>query len=244
MRTLVVTPTYEEAQNIEEFLRRARAAVPDADVLVVDDNSPDGTGCIAERVAAELGNIDILHRPSKQGLGEAYRAGFGLGLARGYERLVQIDADLSHDPAVIPLLLGGLDDGAQMAVGSRYTTGGQIPHWPWFRRVLSRVGNRYAGFVLGLKIRDATSGFRAYNAATLRDIDYEHSRAKGYGFQIETAYRAARARQRAVEVPIVFTDRIRGYSKMTWGIFAEELLLVTWWGLRDRVLRLRPRDRV
>jgi dolichol-phosphate mannosyltransferase len=237
MRTLVVTPTYEEAENVEEFLRRLRAAVPDADVLVVDDNSPDGTGKIAERMASELGQIDVLHRPSKDGLGEAYRAGFRVGLDRGYERLVQIDADLSHDPAVIPAMLQALDDGADIAIGSRYTAGGLIPHWPWFRRALSRSGNRYAGIVLGLKIRDATSGFRAYQADALRRIDYEHSRAKGYGFQIETAYRAARARGKAVEVPIVFTDRVRGYSKMTWGIFAEELLLVTWWGFRDRVLR-------
>jgi dolichol-phosphate mannosyltransferase len=237
MRTLVVTPTYQEAENIEESLRRLRAAVPDADILVVDDNSPDGTGKIAERMASELGQIDVLHRPSKEGLGEAYRAGFGVGLARGYERLVQIDADLSHDAAVIPTMLKALDDGADIAVGSRYTSGGQIPHWPWFRRALSRAGNRYAGIVLGLKIRDATSGFRGYSADALKQIDYEHSRAKGYGFQIETAYRAARAKRKVVEVPIVFTDRVRGYSKMTWGIFAEELLLVTWWGFRDRVLR-------
>jgi dolichol-phosphate mannosyltransferase len=241
MRTLVVTPTYEEAENVEEFLRRLRTAVPDADVLVVDDNSPDGTGDIAERVGAELGHIEVLHRPSKQGLGEAYRAGFQVGMDRGYERIVQIDADLSHDPAVIPDLLAAVDGGADVAIGSRYVEGGLIPHWPWFRRALSRYGNRYAGVVLGLKMRDATSGYRAYRSVALERIDYLGSRAKGYGFQIETAYRVARAGGVVAEVPIVFTDRVRGYSKMTWGIFAEELLLVTWWGLRDRVLRRRSR---
>jgi dolichol-phosphate mannosyltransferase len=245
MRTLIVTPTYQEAENVEEFLRRVRTAVPNADILVVDDNSPDGTGELAERVAGELGNIEVLHRPSKQGLGEAYRAGFAVGLERGYDQLVQIDADLSHDPAVIPALLDALDAGADMAIGSRYVDEGQIPHWPWFRRALSRYGNRYASFVLGLRIRDATSGFRAYRASSLRDIDYAHSRAKGYGFQVETAYRLFQEGEAVQEVPIVFTDRVRGHSKVTWGIFAEELVLVTWWGLRDRVFRRREgRDRV
>jgi dolichol-phosphate mannosyltransferase len=241
MRTLIVTPTYQEADNVEDFLRRVRTAVPDADVLVVDDNSPDGTGSIAERVAAELGQINILHRPTKQGLGEAYRAGFGFGMEHGYDRLIQIDADLSHDPTSIPALLQAVADGADVAVGSRYVEGGSIPHWPWFRRALSRYGNRYAGFVLGLKTSDATSGYRAYRASALQSIDYARLRAKGYGFQIEAAYRVAREGGRVEEVPIVFTDRVRGHSKMTWGIFAEELFLVTWWGLRDRILRRGPR---
>jgi dolichol-phosphate mannosyltransferase len=237
MRTLIVTPTYQEADNIEEFLRRVRVAVPDADVLVVDDNSPDGTGAIAERVADELDKIEVLHRPMKAGLGEAYRAGFGWGVDRGYERLVQIDADLSHDPDVIPELLGAVENGADVSIGSRYVPGGSIPHWPWYRRALSRYGNRYAGFVLGLKVRDATSGYRAYRADCLQRIDFLQSRAKGYGFQMETAYRVWRNGGTVVEVPIIFTDRVRGASKMTWGIFSEELLLVTWWGVRDRILR-------
>jgi len=237
MRTLIVTPTYQEADNIEEFLRRVRVAVPDADVLVVDDNSPDGTGAIAERVADELDKIEVLHRPMKAGLGEAYRAGFGWGVDRGYERLVQIDADLSHDPDVIPELLGAVENGADVSIGSRYVPGGSIPHWPWYRRALSRYGNRYAGFVLGLKVRDATSGYRAYRADCLQRIDFLQSRAKGYGFQMETAYRVWRNGGTVVEVPITFTDRVRGASKMTWGIFSEELLLVTWWGVRDRILR-------
>lgn len=241
MRTMVVTPTYQEAENIEEFLRRARVAVPDAQILVVDDNSPDGTGALAERVAGELGNIEVLHRPAKLGLGEAYRAGFAVGLDRGYDCLVQIDADLSHDPAVIPTLLEAVIGGADMGIGSRYVPGGTIPHWPWFRRALSRYGNRYAGLVLGLKVSDATSGYRAYRATVLEMIDYAASRSKGYGFQIETAYRVWRQGGTIAEVPIVFTDRARGHSKMTWGIFAEELLFVTWWGVRDRVVRRRRR---
>jgi dolichol-phosphate mannosyltransferase len=243
VRTLVITPTYVEAENIEEFLRRARAAVPDADILVVDDNSPDGTADIAEKVAAELAGIDVLRRPSKKGLGSAYRAGFAIGLEKGYDVLVQIDADLSHDPSVLPRLLGEVEGGADLAIGSRYVPGGEIPHWPWFRRALSRYGNQYAGFVLGTGVEDATSGYRAYRADTLKAIDYSTTRAKGYGFQMETAYRVHTWGGRIVETPIVFTDRVRGYSKMTWGIFAEELLLVTWWGLRDRIRRLWRRLR-
>lgn len=243
MRTLVITPTYVEAENIDEFLRRTRAALPSADILVVDDNSPDGTADIAEAAAAELGGIDVLRRPVKQGLGSAYRAGFAIGLEKGYEALVQIDADLSHDPAVLPDLLRALESGADLAIGSRYVSGGEIPHWPWFRRALSRYGNLYAAFVLGTGVKDATSGYRAYRADTLKSIDYATTRSKGYGFQIETEYRVHSWGGRITEVPIVFTDRVRGYSKMSWFIFAEELLLVTWWGMRDRARRLWRRRR-
>jgi len=237
LRTLIVVPTYLEADNIEEMLRLVRASAPDQDILVVDDSSPDGTAARAEAVAEELGQIELLHRPVKEGLGEAYRAGFAIGIDRGYDCLMQIDADLSHDPAVIPQLLAAIDDGADLVIGSRYVPGGSIPHWPWFRRMISRWGNRYAGIVLGLKVRDATSGYRAHRVEALRAIGFEETRSKGYGFQIETAYRVWRAGGRIEEVPIAFTDRVRGSSKMTWGIFAEELLLVTWWGFRDRVLR-------
>lgn len=243
MRTLVITPTYVEAGNIDEFLRRTRTALPSADILVVDDNSPDGTADIAEAAAAELGSIDVLRRPVKQGLGSAYRSGFAIGLEKGYEALVQIDADLSHDPAVLPELLGALESGADLAIGSRYVPGGEIPHWPWFRRALSRYGNLYAAFVLGTGVKDATSGYRAYRADTLKAIDYATTRSKGYGFQIETEYRVHSWGGRITEVPIVFTDRVRGYSKMSWFIFAEELLLVTWWGMRDRARRLWRRLR-
>ncbi len=243
MRTLVITPTYVEAENIAEFLKRARAAVPDADILVVDDNSPDGTADLAEAAAAELGGIDVLRRPMKTGLGSAYRAGFAIGIEKGYDVLVQIDADLSHDPAVLPRLLHEIDAGADLVIGSRYVPGGEVPNWPWFRRALSRYGNRYGAFVLGSGVKDGTAGYRAYRADTLKAVDYATTRAKGYGFQIETAYRVSRWGGRIAEVPIVFTDRVRGHSKLTWGVAAEELLLVTWWGLRDRARRLWRRLR-
>ena len=244
MRTLVITPTYDEAENIEEWLRRTRAALPDGDLLVVDDNSPDGTAAVAERVAAELGRIQVLHRPMKEGLGVAYRAGLGVGLEQGYELLCHLDADLSHDPAVLPALIARLeDDEADLVIGSRYVPGGSIPHWPWFRRALSRVGNFYAGVVLGTSVRDNTSGYRVYRAEILKDIDCASTRAKGYGFMIETAYRVWLRGGRIVESPIAFTDRVRGYSKMTLRVAAEELLLVTWWGVRDRTARVVARAR-
>jgi dolichol-phosphate mannosyltransferase len=244
VRTLVITPTYDEAENIEEWLRRTRAALPDADVLVVDDSSPDGTAAVAERVAAELGRIQVLHRPAKEGLGVAYRSGLGVGLEHGYHLLCHLDADLSHDPAVLPALIGRLEaDEADLVIGSRYVPGGSIPHWPWFRRALSRGGNFYAGVVLGTSVRDNTSGYRVYRAEILKDIDYASTRAKGYGFMIETAYRVWQRGGKIVESPITFTDRVRGYSKMTLKIAAEELLLVTWWGIRDRTRRLLTRLR-
>ena len=241
MRTLVVIPTYDEAANINEVLSRLRAAVPTADVLVVDDSSPDGTADLARATGAELGQIDVLVRPKKDGLGNAYRAGFRLGFDRGYDRLVQMDADLSHDPAALPSLLARLDEGAAGVIGSRYVPGGSIPHWPWHRRALSKWGNRYTNLLLRTQIRDATSGYRAYDAQTLEGIDIFDTRAKGYGFQIETAYRIARGGGRLDEVPISFTDRVRGQSKMSFSVMLEELALVTWWGIRDRVHDLRAR---
>jgi dolichol-phosphate mannosyltransferase len=240
-RVLVVTPTYLEGENIEEALRRVRLAVPEADVLVVDDNSADGTADLAEKVAKELGQIEVLRRPHKGGLGTAYRAGFGVGIERGYDVLVQMDADLSHDAAALPDLLAAIESGADLAVGSRYVPGGSVPHWPWLRRTLSKYGNWYAGFVLGTPVKDATSGYRAYRTDTLKAIDYSSTRATGYGIQIELAYRVWRWGGTIVELPITFTDRVRGYSKMTWRIALEELGLVTWWGVRDRVRRRRPK---
>jgi dolichol-phosphate mannosyltransferase len=240
----LITPTYDEGENIEEFLRRARAAVPDADILVVDDSSPDGTADIADRVGAELGRVQVLRRAKKEGLGVAYRAGFALGLDQDYELICHMDADLSHDPTVLPTLIERLlTDDADLVIGSRYVPGGSIPNWPFFRRVLSRVGNFYAGAVLGTSVRDNTSGYRVYRARSLRTIDYASTRAKGYGFMIETAYRVWQHGGRVSESPIAFTDRIRGYSKMTLTVAAEELLLVTWWGVRDRSRRLLARLR-
>ncbi len=235
-RVLLITPTYQEAQNIEEFLKRARAGLPEADILVVDDNSPDGTADLADAAAISLGQIEVLRRPGKAGLGNAYRAGFAIGLARGYEVLVQIDADLSHDPAVLPQLIAALDAGADLAIGSRYVPGGSIPNWPARRRALSKYGNAYTGFMLRTGVADATAGFRAYKAEVLRLIDYSATRSKGYGFQIETAYRVAKTGNKIVEVPITFTDRVRGHSKMSLAVMVEEMIMVSWWGIRDRVL--------
>ncbi len=242
MRTLVVMPTYDEAPNIAEVLTRVRAAAPDVDLLVVDDSSPDGTAALARQTGAELGQIDVEVRGRKDGLGNAYRHGFRIGMDRGYDVLVQMDADLSHDPDALPSLLQALESGADAVIGSRYVPGGSVPHWPWYRRALSRYGNAYACAVLGMSVRDATAGFRAYRVDVLQDIDVFSTRAKGYGFQIETAYRVSRTGRHLTEVPITFTDRVRGYSKMSLTVAAEELLLVTWWGFRDRVLRRgRPR---
>jgi dolichol-phosphate mannosyltransferase len=239
MRALIVTPTYQEAENITQFLRRVRDAAPDADILVVDDNSPDGTAELADNVATELGRIDVLRRPKKIGLGDAYRAGFSVGIERGYDVLVQMDADLSHDPAALPIVLDAISNGADAVIGSRYVPGGSIPHWPWLRRALSKWGNRYTSFVLGIPIKDATSGYRAYRADMLKAVDYGSTRAKGYGFQMELAYRVRQQGGRIVEVPITFTDRVRGQSKLTLSVAIEELALVTWWGVRDRVLKRR-----
>jgi dolichol-phosphate mannosyltransferase len=233
IRILVVSPTYCEAENIEEFLRRTRKAVPTADVLIVDDSSPDETQAIVARVAEELGKIFLLSRTAKEGLGAAYRAGFAWGLERGYDVLVEIDADLSHEPNVLPTLIGSIAGDTDLVVGSRYVQGGSIPHWPWHRRLISRWGCRYAAFVLRLRVRDTTSGFRAYRAAALRAANYEETRANGYGFQIELVYRIARQGGGVVEVPIVFRDRERGTSKMSLWIATEAMWLVTRWALRD-----------
>jgi len=241
VRTLVVLPTFDEAENINEVLRRVRAALSDATILVVDDGSPDGTADIVDALAVELGPLEVLRRRKKAGLGSAYRAGFRIGIDRGFEALVEMDSDLSHDPAALPSLLAPLEQESDigLVVGSRYIPGGSIPHWSLHRRLLSEWGNRYASIMLGLKVRDSTSGFRAYRADAVAKIDLERIRADGYGFQIEMAYTIARTGWRVVESPIAFVDRVRGTSKMSSYIVVEALGLVTWWSLRDRVLRRR-----
>jgi dolichol-phosphate mannosyltransferase len=242
MKTLVVLPTYNESSTIAEVLRRIRASATDmVDVLVVDDNSPDGTADLAEALAAELGGIEVLRRPGKAGLGSAYRAGFKIGLARGYEALVEMDADLSHDPAVLGDLLAELEGGADIVIGTRYMPGGKIPDWPWHRRAISRAGNRYARFMLGLSARDATSGYRAYHRRALERINLTAVRADGYGFQVEMAYKVERAGGLLAEVPIEFRDRTLGQSKMSSRIVVEALVLVTWWGLSGRRRARRKR---
>jgi dolichol-phosphate mannosyltransferase len=184
----------------------------------------------------------VLRRPAKSGLGSAYRAGFRLGIDEGYEALIEMDSDLSHDPAALPELVAKLEaSGAGLVVGSRYVPGGSIPAWSWHRRKLSQWGNRYAALVLGLDVRDATSGYRAYRASDLARLDLDSIKADGYGFQIEMAYEIDKLGAAIVEHPISFTDRIRGKSKMSSSIVVEALVLVTWWGLRDRLLRRRHR---
>jgi len=239
MRTLIVLPTYEEAANVADVLRRVRASMPVARVLVVDDGGPDGTADLVAAVADELGGIDLIRRSAKSGLGSAYRAGFRWGLDRDFDVIVEMDADLSHDPADLTRLLAAVEDGADLALGSRYIAGGSIPAWSTYRRTISRQGNRYAAAMLRLPVADATSGFRAYRASILARLDLQTVKADGYGFQIELVYRVARLGGRIVEIPIRFTERVRGDSKMSGGIVAEAWLLVSWWGIRDRVWKTR-----
>lgn len=242
MRALLVLPTYKEAENLVEVLDRVRAASPDTRVLVVDDASPDGTAELAEAHGAVVGGVDVLRRAVKSGLGSAYRDGFRWGLERGFDVLLEMDSDLSHDPAAIPSLLAAVEHGADLVIGSRYVPGGSIPNWSWHRRQLSRWGNRYAAGVLGLAVNDSTAGYRAYRAAMLSRIDLDAVRADGYGFQIEMTYEVVRRGGSVVEVPIAFADRLRGDSKMSGRIVVEAVMLVTWWGLRDRLLRRRHID--
>jgi dolichol-phosphate mannosyltransferase len=244
MRTLVVLPTYNEAENIEDVIVRVRSAVPDASILVVDDSSPDGTAEIVEELAGRLEGISVLRRPQKSGLGPAYRAGFAHGREQGFEVLVEMDSDLSHDPNDLPRLLAAVADGADLSLGSRYVPGGSIPDWPWYRRALSIGGNRFAAIVLGIHVTDSTSGFRAYREGAFTLIGIEDVTADGYGFQIEMTYRLLQAGGQVTEVPISFTDRVRGESKMSWRIIGEAARLVLRWGFRDRVVgplrRLKP----
>ena len=243
MQVLVVIPTYNESENIDRVLRRVRGALPDATVLVVDDGSPDGTGDIAEKVGAEIGNIEILRRAEKSGLGSAYRAGFRWGLDRGFDVCVEMDADLSHDPDALPDLVAPLGKGFELVIGSRYVPGGSIPNWAWHRRLLSRGGNVYASTLLGLGVTDSTAGFRAYSASVLNRIALDDIRAEGYGFQIEMTYQAKRAGAPIVEIPIRFIDRTEGESKMSTFIVVEALGLVTWWGIQRFLHVFRRKSR-
>jgi dolichol-phosphate mannosyltransferase len=239
MRTLVVLPTYNEILNIETMLRTLREVVPDVDLLVVDDASPDGTSARAERLGEELGRIHIVNRSSKSGLGGAYRAGFAWGLERDYDHFVEIDCDFSHDPHALPALLEAAAN-HEVVIGSRYVAGGVIPKWSLSRRLLSRGGNQYASLMLGLGVADSTAGYRVYSKSALEKIRYESVRADGYGFQIEMTYRARRAGASIVEVPISFNDRTLGESKMSRAIVVEALVLVTMWALERPFHRQFP----
>ena len=232
-------PTYNEAATIESILGRVRGALPDASILVVDDASPDGTAKIAADVGERCGKVEVLSRPSKMGLGSAYRDGFRWGLERGYEAFVEMDSDFSHDPDALPTIVAPLADGYEVCIGSRYVPGGSIPNWSFPRRMLSRGGNIYADLLLGLGVRDSTAGFRAYSASVLGRIELGSVKAESYGFQIEMTYRAIKLGARIKEVPIRFVDRELGTSKMSTYTVVEALGLVSWWGLKRVVDRLR-----
>jgi dolichol-phosphate mannosyltransferase len=232
----VVIPTYNELANLEDIVTRVRTSVPAADILVVDDNSPDGTGELADKLAADDDHIRVLHRAGKGGLGAAYVAGFGWALERGYGTLVEMDADGSHNPADLPRLLTALED-ADLVVGSRWVPGGVVVNWPKSREILSRGGNAYTRLMLGIGVHDATGGYRAYRADTLRAISLPEVQSQGYCFQIDLTLRTVRAGLTVREVPITFTERTRGASKMSRAIVAEALWRVTQWGLRRRLTR-------
>ncbi len=240
MRALVVIPTYNEAENIVAMLEQVRAVLPDAGVLVVDDGSPDGTADLVDGAALRIGDVHVLRRTEKSGLGSAYRAGFAWGLERDFDACIEIDADFSHDPAALPSLLAPLSEGHEVVIGSRYVPGGSTPKWPWYRLWLSRGGNIYASVMLGLGVADSTAGFRAYAATVLRRLDLRQIHAEGYGFQIEMTYRSKQVGASIVEVPIRFTDRVAGESKMSWAIVVEAMALVTKWAAGRVVRRFVP----
>ena len=237
MRTLIILPTYQEAENIRIVLDQIRNVVPDAHVLVIDDGSPDGTADLAEDIALARGQIEVLRRDRKRGLGTAYLLGFDRGIADGFELLIEMDSDLSHDPRALPGLIDAALGGADLVIGSRYVPGGDIPDWSVRRRMLSKWGNRYAAAVLGVPSTDSTSGFRCYRARVLDKIDRSGIRSEGYSFQIELVYRIANAGGDVREIPIVFRDRVKGESKMSPRIVVEAFALVTLWGVRDRFQR-------
>lgn len=237
-RVLVIVPTYNERDNIEAITDRVLQSVPDADVLIADDGSPDGTGKIADELAVSDPRVHVLHRTQKAGLGAAYIAGFRWGLERDYDVLVEMDADGSHAPEQLPRLLAALRE-ADLVLGSRWVAGGTVVNWPMSRELLSRSANLYTRVALGIPVRDATGGYRAYRRRVLESIDLAEVASQGYCFQVDLAWRAVLAGFRVVEVPITFADRERGESKMSGSIVREALWRVTQWGARHRVDQVR-----
>ena len=235
MLVAVVLPTYNESENIARLLTQLRQILPESQLYVVDDNSPDGTGDIAEQCAVELGGIEVLHRPDKQGLGSAYRHGFAYVISQGVDVVVSMDVDFSHNPLSIPAMLAAIESGSDAVIGSRYVSGGGTKNWPIYRRLLSRWGNLYTAAVLGVSVRDCTSGFRAYRASALAGIAPETTKAEGYAFLSELVVRLSRRGMKISEVPILFVDRENGTSKMSGRIIVESMLLVTRWGFSHRL---------
>ena len=241
-RVVVVIPTYNEVGNIAQVIAGVIEVLPDASILVVDDNSPDGTADLVDKIATELpanfpGFVKVRRRQNKAGLGAAYRDGFAVALELGATICVQMDADLSHHPMYLPAIVSVVDMGADASIGSRYIPGGRIENWPPLRHFLSRWGNRFAAGMLGLAINDATGGYRAYSRSILERMDFSTVQAEGYGFQVEMTHRAVRCGGRIVEVPILFTDRVVGESKLTHHIIGEAFSLVVKLWFKDRIVR-------
>jgi dolichol-phosphate mannosyltransferase len=228
--TLIIVPTYNERDNLEPLVIETLAALPDSDLLVVDDASPDGTGALADTLAARTARVRVLHRPQKQGLGPAYAAGFRAALEHGYDLVIEMDCDFSHDPADLPRLVAATRSGADLAIGSRYVPGGRIEGWPWSRHLLSAGANLYARILLGRTVRDWTSGFKCFRRAALQAVLDAGAPANGYVFQIQGTYRVVRRGYSVVELPIVFRERTRGDSKVRYNSAMEALRAV--WALR------------
>ncbi|MFT4299787.1 MAG: polyprenol monophosphomannose synthase [Aeromicrobium sp.] len=240
MTTLVIVPTYDEAESLPRLIDGLAVHAPEVDVLVVDDNSPDGTGRIADALAACDARVHVLHRPGKQGLGVAYRAGFAWALARDYDVVVEMDADGSHRPQDLPELLRTLRGGdADLVLGSRWVEGGGVVNWPWYRRLISRGGTWYAQRALAIPIHDATGGFRAFRRSTLERLPLAEVASQGYCFQVDMVRRVLDAGMSVIEVPITFVERAWGRSKMSGGIVREAFWRVTVWGCERRIARLR-----
>jgi dolichol-phosphate mannosyltransferase len=239
-RVVMVVPTYNEADNLAWVVRRLRTAAPDVDVLVVDDNSPDGTGRLADELAAADDRIRVLHRVDKAGLGAAYLHGFAVALEAGYDVIGEMDADGSHQPEQLHRLLTALES-ADLVIGSRWVPGGSIVNWPRRREALSRGGNLYVRLLLGIDVRDATAGYRLFRRQTLEKIDLDSVRSTGYVFQTDLVTRAVRAGLTVREVPIDFVERVRGDSKMDGSVAVESLVRITRWGARERLEQARRR---
>jgi dolichol-phosphate mannosyltransferase len=239
-RTVVLIPTYNERENLPRIVSRVRSAVPAVDILVLDDNSPDGTGAVADELAAADPQVNVLHRPGKAGLGAAYLAGFSWALDRGYDAAVELDADGSHSPEQLPALLAAAET-ADVVLGSRWVRGGSVVNWPLARKVLSVGGNVYVKVLLGMPVNDATGGYRVYRTSALREMDLHSVECQGYGFQVDMTWRAVQAGLTVVEVPITFVERVLGESKMSGAIISEAMRSVTKWAIAYRLGQMTGR---
>ena len=235
LQTLIIIPTYNERENLPIAIERVHEALPYADILVVDDGSPDGTGALADHLSAEDQRVHVLHRTEKAGLGLAYLAGFHWALVRSYELIFEMDADLSHPASALPRFIETIEAGADVVLGSRWVKGGGVEGWPFKRRLLSKGGSLYARSILGVQVRDLTGGFKCFRRQVLEEMGLDKVVTAGYGFQVELTWRALKAGYNVVEVPIIFTDRVAGVSKMSSAIFLEALTLV--WKLRFGLIR-------